>query len=540
MPDEIRSAPPYIHPLDGAPVASEAPALSGPPVATDLAPAWVPESPEGPVLRLLIATQAEIVEATGGLSGSPHDANLAATATLSLNRATIDLGAPRPLTRIRFVKANSAAATQLMIQLGGSWLTPQTAGGVNFASYNSGTLFPELVTSKVLLSNASSVSDVESITHPTHVTLRATDGGVPFFFHRGELRPGGARVPDFAQQLNLALQNCEPDGGVYSLDLVARTETFGEVAMPSAHIVSRAAHNSLDSLSFDDRTRVLLPGADPPAIFALAVPPNLTLPAGRPAVAAVELALFARGRGPASVATDGRRGAVVSARFQVAQATSTSEATVAVAAVHLHLLRRTPQATLTLELRADTEGEPRGTLLASASQSADALAEDAFRWLRVDFEEPATVPAGSRLWIVLETEGGEVEWRGADVPRGGAAALFSTDRGNNWQPHPLAANHVLELSLAAIGSPPTVTLGVGGEEQSVLYDPAASPVVLDADSPLVRGINQAIANTTGSTVGAALPAEIPLTLESDATLPLQITLTRLDVVYTQTLELGPQ
>ncbi len=540
MPGSDPDALPPIPPPGGAPVASEAPVLTGPPVVVDLdtVPAWDPESPEGPVLRLRVAEGVEILEATGGLTGTVRSANLESAATPGDGLTLIDFGDPRPVTKIVY---SGAATVRLMIQLGGSWILPAKAGGVNFAVYDSGDPFPELISAKVLLRPLVTVSELESKTHPTHVALRATDGGVPFFFHRGELRPAGARVPDFAQQLTLALESCEPTGGVCTLDLVARSETFGTVAMPSAQVLSRAAHNSLvdpsfEDLPFEDRTRALIPGADPPDPFSLPVPEDLTLPAGRPAVTAVALNLAALGFGPFRAATGGRRGAVVSDRFQVAQAVAFDQA-LAVAAVHLYLLRRAPRAALTVELRAEAGGEPRGALLASASQPAGDLAEDAFSWLRMGFEEPVAVAAGARLWIVLSAGEGDVEWRGDEAPADGEAALFSSDRGNTWQPHPLAASFVFEASLSALETPLTLTLGADDQEQPVIYDPQALPLLLDGDAPLVRGINQAIESAAGDP-GEPLPATIELTMKSDAALPVQVTLTRLDVTYTQTLAVG--
>ncbi len=533
MPGSAPDALLPIPPPGGAPVASEAPVLAGPPVTAESVPDWDPEAPEGPVLRLRVAEGVEVFSATAGLTGAAYTANLAGAASSGGGRTLIDFGDPRPVTRIVY---HENVPVRLMIQLGGSWILPAEAGGVDFAEYTSGTSFPELIAAKVLLDSQVTVSVVESRTYPTHVAVRVTDGGVPFFFHRGELRRAGVQVPDFTRQLALALDGCEPAGGACTLDLVARSETFGTVAMPSAQVVSRTRHNSLapsfEDLSFARRTRTLVPGAEPPEPFRVPVPPDLTLSAEPPAVTAVELNLIALGFGPLRVAAGGCRGAVVSERFQVAQPVTFGEAP-AVAAVHLYLLRRSPQAALTVELRAEADGEPRGALLASVSQPASGLAEDAFGWLRMSFEQPVAVAAGARLWLVLSAGEGEVEWRGDGAPAEGEAALYSDDRGNTWRPHPLAACFVFESSLAALETPLGLTLGAGDQEQPVIYDPQALPLALDADAPLVRGINQAI---TGDS-GAPLPA-FELTVRSDAALPVQVTLTRLDVTYTQTLEVG--
>ena len=150
------------------------------------------------MLTFVVAEGVEILEAKVSLAGAAFKANLANDPPISGGQAVIDLGGLRPLTRVNFTKANAGTDSKLMIQLGGTWFRPEAAGGVNFDDYDPSTPFPELITEKVLLSNVANVSNVESITFPTNVTLRLTDGGIPFFFQRGSLRPAGVEVPDFA------------------------------------------------------------------------------------------------------------------------------------------------------------------------------------------------------------------------------------------------------------------------------------------------------------------------------------------------------
>ena len=145
----------------------------------------------------------------------------------------------------------------------------------------------------------------------------------------------------------------------------------------------------------------------------------------------VTLSLVAIGFGPLFAAAAGRRGAVVSAQFQVAQPVVPAQP-LAVAALYLYLLRRTPKAALTLELRADVDGEPRGALLATAPVDVGGLKENIFTWASMALPEPVTVDANTRIWIVLKADEGEVEWRGSDVTVDDRLALFSADRGNTW------------------------------------------------------------------------------------------------------------
>ncbi len=498
-------------------------------------PSYHPVMPDNALLTLDVAQDVEILETALVLDGAPHTANLAGTAALAGNMATLAFGALRPFTRIGFVKADAAAPSALMVQLGGVWHQPPAAGGVDFGDYQPNTPFPELVAEKALLSNAVSVSNVESTSYPANVTLRLGDGGAPFFFHRGELR-GEVRVPDFSQQLALALQGIEPVDGVRSVDLVAHSEAFGIITATAARLVGRMAHDSLQGLSCAMRTVAIPAGGT--ASFDIPTPQGLALPQDRPAIAGASVAFTALAFGPAFPAPAGRRGAVVSVHFQVAQAVDFPLG-LTVSGVRLYLLRRTPQAALTLELRADAGGEPRGTVLATASFQADGLPDGAFDWAAVALEKALAVGAGARLWIVLKADQGEVEWRGDDVADSMPAARFSTDRGNTWQAHPLVTSYIFERLLPDPAAPLAITLEVGGERQEIPYQPETFPAVLDASSPLVRGLNAAIAVQTGGEPGAPLPQEIAVALGADPPQPAQIVLTGLDVTYTFEVVLEP-
>jgi hypothetical protein len=530
---------PLIIPPDGAPVASEAPVIPDPPIVV-LQPALLeppapfdPEATDNLILRLQIAPALEILEASVRLQGDSHQANLVNHARISVdnNLAEIGFGELRPLTRIGFTPV--AGAHRLMIRLGGAWIQPDGPASVNFANYSSNTRFPELVTEGVLLDNVAAVTNIESISFPANVVLRLTDGGAPFFFHRGELRTAGVQTPDFGQQLALALQGCEPVNGRCTIDLIAHSDAFGTITATQPRVVYRFVHNSLDGLDFAARS-VLIP-AGGGATFLLPLRQNLAnTPASpnegtsgvQPPVAAVTLRLVPIGLGPV-FATGARRGAIVSAQFQVAQAVVFGQP-FTVAALYLYLLRRTPKAGLTMELRGDVDGEPRGAVLATAPVGVSGLAENTFAWAAATLGEPVTLEANTPIWIVLKAGEGEVEWRGGDIPTGGPAALFSTDQGNTWQSHPLTASYVFQQLLPDPATALTLRIEAGGEQQEIIYAPENFPLSLGPDSALVRGINAAIAQS-----GAPPPSSVGLTLRSDSALPVQVTLTQFDIAYTQ-------
>jgi hypothetical protein len=527
-------------PPGGAPIASAALSLTGLPIR--LVPPtdpFAPEALENTLLTFVVVSGVEILEATASLVGDDHAADLAAGAVIDDGRALIDLGGLRPLTRIDFTKGVANAASKLMVQLGGVWHRPEPAGATDFDAYVPNTPFPELITEKALLANVGSVRTVESITFPSNVALRLTDGGVPFFFLRGNLRRDPVRVPDFGEQLALAVRGCEPVDGACSIDLVAHSDTFGTISVDAARAACRVVHNGLDGLTFDDRTRGIPPGAT--ARLDLPVPDGLVVPDGRPAVSTVSLGLVALGFGPAFAPAIVHHGAVVSAEFQVAQAVDFDEP-VTTSAVYLYLARRTPKATLTVELRADADGEPRGAVLASASVDAAGLPDGGFGWLAAPLTAPQAAPlvveAGTRLWIALTSGAGEIEWGGDDVADGRLATQFSADRGNTWRPHPMTAGFLFVQTLPDPAAPLTLTLAVGGHEQSVAYDPSAFPLTLDSASPLARGINAAFVTATGGDPGTPLPATISLDLGADSPRPLQVSLTQFDVTYVQTQALA--
>jgi hypothetical protein len=344
------------------------------------------------------------------------------------------------------------------------------------------------------------------------------------------------RVPDFSQQLALALQGIEPVDGVRSVDLMAHSDAFGIISATAAQLVGRMAHDSLQGLSGAECTVAIPAGGT--ASFDMPTPQDLALPQDWPAASGASVAFTALAFGPVFPAPAGRRGAVVSAQFQVAQAVDFPLG-LTVSGVRLYLLRRTPQAALTLELRADAGGEPRGTVLATASFQADGLPDGAFAWAAVALEKPLAVKAGARLWIVLKADQGEVEWRGGDVADSMPAARFSADRGNTWQAHPLATSYIFERLLPDPAAPLAITLEVGGERQEIPYQPETFPAVLDASSPLVRGLNAVIAEQTDGEPGASLPQAIAVALGADPPQPVQIVLTRLDVTYTFEVVLEP-
>jgi hypothetical protein len=263
------------------------------------------------------------------------------------------------------------------------------------------------------------------------------------------------------------------------------------------------------------------------------VPDGLVVPDGRPAVSAVSLGLVALGVGPGFAPAIVHHGAVVSAEFQVAQAVDFDEP-LTTSAVYLYLARRTPKATLTVELRADADGEPRGAVLASASVDAAGLPDGGFGWLAAPLAAPLVIEAGTRLWIALTSDAGEIEWGGDDLADARLATQFSADRGNAWRPHPMTAGFLFVQTLPDPAAPLTLTLAVGGQELSVAYDPSAFPLTLDSASPLARGINAAFVTATGGDPGTPLPATIGLNLGADSPLPLQVSLTQFDVTYVQT------
>ena len=533
MSPQILDGFPAIVPPGGAAVISEAAALAGPPVRLVLPPGpFAPEEPDNLLLTFVVAEGVEILEAAVSLRGTAHTTNLRARAVITNGRALIDFGGLRPLTRIDFTRGGTGETNRLMIQLGGVWHLPAPAGAVtDFNLYTRDTPFPELITEKVLLGNVASVENVESITFPSNVTLRLTDGGVPFFFQRGNLRAEQVRVPDFGEQLALAARGVEPVGGTSAIDLIAHSDTFGTIFVDRASVASRVTHNSLNGLTFEARTRTIPAGGSVRLDLPLAA--GLELPEGRPAVTAVLLDLLAVGFGPTFVPAVVRHGAVVSAEFGVAQPVDIGSP-LTMSTLHLYLLRRKAMAALTLELRQDTDGEPRGAVLAAASVDAAGLPDGEFGWLPVTLPAPLVTEAGTRRWIVLRAEAGEVEWGGDNVPSGGLAAQFSADRGNTWQPHPMAAGFLFEQVLPDPDVPLTLRLAAGGQQQAVPYDPSRFPVALDAESPLVRGINAAIEKATGGKPGTPLPAAIGLILSADPPLPVQVSFTRCDVVLAQT------
>ncbi|HEY1294536.1 MAG TPA: hypothetical protein VGJ60_15775 [Chloroflexota bacterium] len=509
-----------------APVSSEAAAASSsPPLQIQPPPvAFDPEASDNALLRFVARPDVEVLEAKLHLSGDEHTANLASGASVSSGQALIDLGGPRPFTRVIFTPNTPA---RLMIQLGGAWFLPGPAGAVtDFNSYVSSTQFPELVTEKVLLSSVTSIRNVESITLPTNVTLRAGDGGVPFFFQRGGLRVAGIDVPDFAEHLDLAIRSSEPVDGGCSVDLIAHSDTFGTVVAEQPRVTYRALHNTLDGLTGDQRTLMLSAGAV--GIFPLPVPEGTLVPVDRPPVSAISLDLVAMAIGPLFAPPELRRGAVVSASFQVAQAVDIT-ADVTVVSINLLLQRRSP-GSLRVDLRLDADREPRGAVLASASPTLVGLPDAAFDWLEIPLDSPAPLKGGRRVWIVVRTDDADVEWAGDDTPSGGLAAMVSLDRGNSWQVHPLSVTYAFRLALPA---PLTFQLELGDESQAVLFDPSSQPVAFDSSSPLVAGLNTAL--TSGRSAGQALPSHMDVALRSDPPLLIQVTLTRFDVALVQDL-----
>ena len=220
---------------------------------------------------------------------------------------------------------------------------------------------------------------------------------------------------------------------------------------------------------------------------------------------------------------------MVSSAFQVAQALEVAD-DIAVDGVYLYLQRRASGA-LTVELREDAEGEPRGQPLATATLAIDSVPEAEFGWLEVGFDVPLSMPGSRRLWLVLRTEQADLEWAGDNVPSGGLAAQVSLDRGNSWQAHPMSASYAFRLALARLDRPLTLEPTVGEQTQSVAYDPPTLPVSFDSTSALVRGLNDALASSP-------LPDHVEIGLAADPALAFQVSFTRFDVTFEPDRDFG--
>ena len=479
-----------------------------------------PEATDNALLRFVAAPDLEVLEARVHLVGGAHTANLAGGANVSSGTALIDLGGLRPITRINF--ARSGSPSKLMIQLGGTWFLPAPAGGVaTFEDYAPNTPFPELVTEKALLSRVASVSTVESVTFPTNVALRLADGGVPFFFLRAALRESGADVPDFGSQLALALRSAEPVDGMSRVDMFAHSDTLGSLTVDQAEVSFRIARGLVDGVAVDART-CSVPGA-----LNLALPPGLHVPTGREPVSRVALSLEGQRFGPSFAPALHHHGAVVAPAFQVAQPVDVADA-LTVTSVSFSLLRRA-SGPLTVEVRRDVDGEPRGSVLATASVPVDALPGAAFAPLDVPLTPPLAIDAGVRIWLVLRSDQADVEWAADDTPADRLGALVSLDRGNTWQPHPFTTTYTLLLALGT----PSVTLKFAEAPQTLTLEPAALPVELDAGTPLVQDLNAAL--TDGRQPGDSLPEALQLAIAAIDAPGLQVTLVHFDVTFDQTL-----
>jgi hypothetical protein len=245
-------------------------------------------------------------------------------------------------------------------------------------------------------------------------------------------------------------------------------------ALEGRTLLSTWTVNSLGDLPFDART-VLLP-ADGGAVFDVPLAGGLTIPPDRPVVAGVSLSLVALGLGPAFAPQLGRRGAVVSAAFQVAQPV-TIDQPLSVTRLDLYVQRRGPDASLTVELRADTDGEPRGALLASATPSA--LPDGDFDWLAATFDRPSRAPTEARLDRAPHDRG---KWNGA-------AMRSSAMAGGPVQPRPrqhLAGPPPFRERIRAFPNPLTIDITVDGKTHTGVRSGCLSAHV-DASTPSVPG-----------------------------------------------------
>ncbi|MEE8586546.1 MAG: hypothetical protein V3T83_17020, partial [Acidobacteriota bacterium] len=313
---------------------------------------------------------------------------------------------------------------------------------------------------------------------PSNVSLRL-QGQPPFFVRPGEMaRPED--VPDFAEVLGNFLAQAEPQGGFFSIPLVAHSDSIArlEISVEIEFVIER---NLLDgqlervSLTFGAST---LPDSQPP--LTVEVPPGARLLPGATQVRLQgsfqesEIALGPTGADNPVGAVTIRPGATVAQQFRLEDRTDVN-------AVDLLLAPLGPRARLQIDVRSDLGGNPgqESLLPAPVEFEVNRRQDGGPSWKTVALPSPIQLDseqggAKTSHWMVVQSLQGEADWPIRQAQTDTSDLRKSRNAEHSWHSvevagsdHPLEALFRLRRRPSLPQVPLELVIGTGQEAQRV-------------------------------------------------------------------------
>lgn len=418
------------------------------------------------------------------LAASPGDWST----TKATSTTGVDIDFHKPRTLVSVVQTGLTGAS-LQIDMGGVFVEINSAGAIKtptdptaFSLSSDGTL-PSLKVSKFrLVATAAGSLDVTSVTIntvPSNINVRLGKMGA-FWPRPGDLVEADTS-PDFADVLQVFLNNAPLTNGFYAIPLVIHSDTIARLDVSlDVEYVQQA------SVMPDGLQEVVLPfdfSSVPNArrgTLSVSLPPNARV---LPTVTTARvLGTFDDTRVVYGPTGDVSPAGVVTVAPSDSQAQFFAlDSPVAASAADVFINPQPPGINLSVDLRADLDGKPDSTsLLGTPAQvTVPSKPDHQPTWVNVPFGTEVHLQAKdqSKYWLVLESLQGQADWGVQPAASGKPVMQHTQDGGLSWRetPAPAAASPPsaffrLRQVPATFQVPVDLQIGNGSQAQRVKLD----------------------------------------------------------------------
>ena len=330
---------------------------------------------------------------------------------------------------VQLVTVANPAGTTVQVDLGGLWMPLATDGTIVITDATDqleldGTTtihpIPPVLVQRIQLTDTAGAPDLQRLrilSLPSNITLRLGEG-LPFWARPGELAAEESS-PDFGEVLQAFLAEAKVKNGFYDLPLVVHSDTIAcldlevEIEFVSELTVLPDGVGET-TLSF---THNGLPEAEADLL-------QIEVPVGARINAEKTTALVTGAFQPSRIVHGPTGAAAEPAAIPVTSVQSHAqpirlEKTLAATAVDLRLALdpKSPTATISLNILADSDGKPANEPLLPepATISLDRDTAGTPTWISTDLPSEFQFDEGERYWLVLQAADGSVLWSADDA-----------------------------------------------------------------------------------------------------------------------------